>query len=396
MRGEFGLFTCVNDKLELDIDLQNLIKCVKSLNSFPDMDLILLMNSQALNKFNIDEITWPFGAVILVDLESTESVSKAFDENLQKFSSYRGVITANKIAAFSSKVIEYIYQVTKFYENEPSVISNEIPSSQKSGSTNINFDPYPNQGDVFFSQYVKSNALLWKTAQFLNFIKWFVESVDSKKMLLTERDINPDPKKDLLLLQQAIMRYLEFKDFYIVCPHPRLELLNEKKYELKAFEGSFARYDSWLEPSVEVLKKCNTDLKDLDILVDLHGQKPLAEVKSKYVLTSKKCNNYFKSYYLNHREECRDKNIFYLCRPENAMEVSLSVSLDLCSLMKLHSLELISFDTQIAFKKDYRYNHSKNGFKHYFKVFVNLAKNPRYFYERIIFYLAKLKRVFTL
>ena len=115
----------------------------------------------------------------------------------------------------------------------------------------------------------------------------------------------------------------------------QVELETEKRiYNFPALSESRSVYDSFCELTCDLAKKKYPLVNEVNFTVDLYGCKPLEKVSTRYLLTTKKTNNYYKAFKLNLKphEENLKKDCFnvddqvILARKENLNDSLSSLS----------------------------------------------------------------------
>ena len=239
--------------------------------------------------------------------------------------------------------VYYIYasNALEFYNDSEQIGGISLYTIPRNGYNKEPFFPLPDDSDVFFLQIAYCLGQAYSPAQWLSFRKWY--EIDTNHRITSE-----DNMPDMYLSFDnntewfhIMTKYLVQTNKYFVFPRESLTTnfgdigehfrsnttyfqvpLQYFKhiYRFKKLNESYCVYDVFFEMLPFKLKHLVKNLETYDFDVDLYGLKSSRNIKEKYVLTTKMCKSYEKSYgklmvplELNIIEGIRGKGI-YLCK----------------------------------------------------------------------------------
>jgi hypothetical protein len=229
---------------------------------------------------------------------------------------YGSVILLEDDLYVSPAFYDYAVKALSYYQEKKNISGISLYSLSINMFTKLPFIPIVDQSDVFFLQIPASWGEVWSRDQWLEFKNWY-------------EDINNEIIRHNLLHKQVInwpesswakyfwMYMVETNRFFV---YPRRSLttqfgeigLHSKKktksfqvilqvlkqdYHFIDIEKSSAVYDSFYEVQPVKLNMLTNQFDRYDnYTVDLHGTKDLEKIRTKYVLTSKRCKRSIYSY----------------------------------------------------------------------------------------------------
>jgi hypothetical protein len=210
---------------------------------------------------------------------------------------------------------DYAKQAIIFYKDDENISQISLYKHCINNNTFNKFSHLEDNSDNFFMQFASSWGQIWTNKQWQGFREWFKDN----DLSITQKDNLPDfviNWKETSWLKYFIKYNVENNKFVV---YPKISLstnfsdlgtnvsinnktylyqqpllVEKKDYKLKKINESICVYDSYYEIHKEVTEKILTGYKDIEF--DLYGTKKLYKIKSKYLVSIKKCNKPIFSY----------------------------------------------------------------------------------------------------
>ena len=249
---------------------------------------------------------------------------------------YSGIILLEDDLFVSPYYYDYALSAYGCYKEDKDICGIALYSHTYNETACLPFLPIIDSSDVYFMQTACSWGQLWSKEQWRKFIEWYSlneeTEMDGKNQLPGNVSLWPSSS-----WKKFFIKYMLENDKYFVYPRNsyttnfgdagqhhygtnlwQVPLQYEKvKYNFKAFEDSYAKYDAFCEILPSCIKRLAPHLATYEITVDLFGMKMIDMLESEYVITSQECLDYDKSYGRNLKPheanimECIEgKNIF--------------------------------------------------------------------------------------
>jgi glycosyltransferase involved in cell wall biosynthesis len=218
----------------------------------------------------------------------------------------------------------YYYAVgaLSFYSSENRVAGVALYAQRFNEGAGLPFEPIGNSTTGYFMQIPCSCGQAWTRQQWENFKQWYVSADNSsvEDIFKLPHYVKGWPESSW---KKYFFAYLVEKDKYFFYPYMTystncsdaggshlveqsdfyqvpLSLSSRplEEFRFLQFDTGLVYYDSFMEPqNAEIFGTLGINENDLEI--DFNGSKPLSIIrKKKYVLTSKKCNNFTKVFRL--------------------------------------------------------------------------------------------------
>lgn len=200
---------------------------------------------------------------------------------------------------------DYAQQAYSFYKNDERIAGIALYHNTFNEVACCPFEPLHDGYDGYFMQVPCSWGQLWNRRQWDGFISYFSnkgdKDFDSLPASVQRWPTNSSWKK-------IFYSYLTETDKYFVYPRIGLStnfgdagqhltsnqtafqtslLLAKKEFHFSSLDESLSIYDGFFELEGKVYNKFAD--KQMQVSFDLNGTKPLAAIRSKYLLSSKKC-----------------------------------------------------------------------------------------------------------
>ena len=291
----------------------SLSRLLDSLNNsyyFTDVTLIISIDGQAENSISIAEnFNWQHGKKRII----TQSKRLGLKDHILKCGDLAlendGVIVLEDDLYVARDFYNFALQALNYYNHQDNIAGISLYSHRFNETAQLPFTPLYEGKDVFFIQHPSSWGQCWSKSQWSEFRNWY-NSGGMEKI----PDDGTIPENVLLWPHSSwkkyFVKYMVTKDKYFVYPQdsfstnfcePGQHYMNKeyylqvpltfggKKYDFTLPEDAIAIYDSFMEMSPESIKKQNSNLKDLEFVVDLYGTKNINRIDTPLVLTSKYC-----------------------------------------------------------------------------------------------------------
>lgn len=199
---------------------------------------------------------------------------------------------------------QYAIAANSFYNKDLRIAGIGLYNYRYNEFASCPFEPILDKYDIYFLQIPCSWGQLWSSEQWISFRDYLNNPNSANEHLMM-----PDKSLEWPIetsWKRSYLRYMISTNKYFVYPRMSLStnfgdvgqhyessvliwqtalLHGEKNYVFGTLENTLPIYDSFFELSGSTYNKiCNTDI---DVSFDLNGTKPLAKVKTKYLISSK-------------------------------------------------------------------------------------------------------------
>jgi hypothetical protein len=233
--------------------------------------------------------------------------------SLTKF--YEGIILLEDDLFVAPYFYDYILSAYGFYKTEKKICGIALYSHTYNETACAPFTPINEASDTFFLQTACSWGQFWSNKHWEAFEEWYKQNkeidVNDYRNLPGDVALWPDSS-----WKKFFIKYMMEKDKYFVFPRCsystnfgdvgehhkgtnlwQVPLQYEKvNYDFIPLKDSYAKYDVFCEILPFCLKKLAPHLGNYEISVDLYGMKTISSLNSEYIVTSKECVDYIKSY----------------------------------------------------------------------------------------------------
>ncbi len=263
-----------------------------------------------------DHFDWPHGKKEVIAHQENKGLREhiLFCGGLAR--KYDGVVVLEDDLYVSPCFYQYAVEAAVFCQGSKDVAGIALYSPSFNESARLPFYPLADGYDVFYMQVACSWGQLWLRQQWEDFEGWY--SVHSNLELSEDKDLPyeirnwPDSS-----WKKYFIKYLTVSKTYFMYPRSSfstnfgdigqhhtgtslhqvpLQFGKEKKINFVNFNESVIKYDAFCEMLPESLTHLCHHLEDLEFDVDLYGIKERHCFTHKYVLTSKSCEKFVKSF----------------------------------------------------------------------------------------------------
>ena len=340
---------------------------------YPSDVRLIISIEKAENNLDIlkyaTDFEWKYGEKICVYQKQHLGLVNHFFKCCDLTQQFGPIILLEDDLFVSPVFYKYASDALQFYEHEEQVGGISLYTISRNGYNKEPFIPLPDESDIFFLQIEYCLGQAYNPAHWLAFRDWYTNETNHK---ILPQDNLPEMFFSFSATTKwfhIVTKYLVQNNKYFVFPRTSLstnfgdigEHFNRTTtyfqvplqyfktgFHFKNFIQSYSVYDSFFEILSFKLKHFVKDLQTYDFDVDLYGLKSTRNIKEKYVLTTKLCKTYEKSYgkgmlplEMNIIEEVPGKNI-YLCKKTSLKNGKLSRNY---ALMKNHEFYTLGLPT---------------------------------------------------
>jgi len=228
---------------------------------------------------------------------------------------YDGVIVLEDDLYVSPWFYRYAQEAALYYRESSEISGIALYSPRFNESARLPFYPLDDGHDVFFMQVACSWGQVWLKGQWEGFANWYA---DNAELQLAEDMTLPYEMRQWpdTSWKKYFIKYMVENDTYFV--YPRYSLTTNfgdagshhtgtRLYQVPLLQGekgicfvdcaaSFVKYDAFSEMIPESLASLCPHLEGVDFVVDLYGIKEEQSYTQPYVLTTKRCKGYLRSF----------------------------------------------------------------------------------------------------
>jgi len=301
-----------------DLSLQRLLNSVAAAFYLCPVKLIISVDGGGTGRV-IDiakEFDWQYGEKEVIHHPVNLGLRRHILSCGELAKDYDGIILLEDDLFVSPEFYKYALAAADFYRQCTDICGISLYSCCFNETAWLPFFPLVDGSDTFFMQLPCSWGQLWLREQWMEFSKWY---------FMTETNIS-DSDIDLpynicswpeTSWKKYFAKYMVEYDKYFVYPynsystnfadsgqnHKGTDLYqvplvrsHSSEYYFVQFSDSLVKYDMYCELLPECLKLMSSALVNYDFEVDIHGAKHLAHIQKPWILTTKKCISYEKSY----------------------------------------------------------------------------------------------------
>jgi len=229
---------------------------------------------------------------------------------------YDGIILLEDDLYVSPWFYNYALNASKFYQECPEISGISLYSPRYNETAFLPFYPLNDGSDIFFMQLACSWGQIWLREQWKEFEKWYNNSDNIELINDQTLPINVKiwPKTSW---KKYFVQYMILKNKYFVYPmnsyttnfgdkgqhHGNTKtfqvplVIGEKKtFNFVELKDANVKYDAFCEIDSDCLKRLSGNLSSYEFAVDLYGTKEKHHFDKSYVITSKECLNFSRSF----------------------------------------------------------------------------------------------------
>ncbi len=227
---------------------------------------------------------------------------------------YDGIVLLEDDLYVSPWFYDYVLNVSEYYQASPEVSGIALYSPRYNETAFLPFYPLNDGYDVFFMQLACSWGQIWLREQWKDFEKWYEDNEKLANDQMLPLNVKIWPKTSW---KKYFIKYMISKNKYFVYPrHSYTTNFGDKgqhhegvkkfqvplifgavdTFKFVEFKDSNVKYDAFCEIDSDCLKKLSENLSAYDFVVDFYGTKERHHYDKSYVVTSKKCSEFFKSF----------------------------------------------------------------------------------------------------
>ncbi|WP_405294429.1 hypothetical protein [Algibacter sp. Ld11] len=226
---------------------------------------------------------------------------------------YESIIMLEDDLFVSPEFYNYTTKALTFYKNEDKIGGISLYTHKKNFLNKYPFETISDSNDVFFLQIASSWGQAWTKKQWNGFREW----LEGQRIIESDPipiQVKNWPETSWL---KFFIKYLVFTDKYFVYPTASFSTNfgdsgthNRKSnvvYQVPFFLGKEIRfieieksinvYDAFFEILPSRLKRLSPALEDIEFSVDLYGEKVIENIKTEYLISSKKNRNQSAKYF---------------------------------------------------------------------------------------------------
>lgn len=249
------------------------------------------------------EFKWDYGEKRVIEHQQNLGLRKHVISCGDLVNDYDSVILLEDDLLVSSCFYQYSVDALNFYAKDESIAGISLYNHKRNFMNLLPFQVIPDDFDVYFLQIASSWGQAWSKGQWTKFKSWY-ENVSLEVMEVLPAYIKDWPESSWL---KYFISYMVSQNKFFVYPVKSLTtnfsdsgthnlgknveyqvpLSLSGKFRFVTIEDSVNVYDVSFEILPKKLKLLVPNLKDLDVEIDLYGEKNLEKLRTKYLLSSK-------------------------------------------------------------------------------------------------------------
>ncbi len=217
-----------------------------------------------------------------------------------------GIIVLEDDLFVSKAFYQYVKNGLTYYKSEKHIAGISLYAHSFNETAQLPFVPINDHSDVFFLQLASSWGQCWTKNQWKDFKRWYGKK-QNEKLSLADGVPSSVIKWPDTSWKKFFIKYMIEKNLFFL--YPRISLstnfgddgmnhlgdnhyqvplyYSDKKFAFIKFSKSYAKYDSYCELLPECLNMLTELFSSFDYTVDLYGSKPLEQIKTDYLLSSR-------------------------------------------------------------------------------------------------------------
>lgn len=335
--------------------LERLLKSLDNAKYEEKVKLIISIdrgeNQDVLNCAN--EFQWKYGEKEIIYQEINLGLKKHILKCGDLTEKYGSIILLEDDLYVSPYFYNYSKQAIDFYKDDENISQISLYKYPVNNFTKDMFLPFEDGSDNFFMTVASSWGQIWTYNQWKDFREWFKDN----DLSVNEKDDLPDfviKWKETSWLKYFI-KYNTENNKFVVYPKISLStnfselgtnitmnnklylyqqslLIEKKEFFFKKLNESLLIYDSHYEIHKLISHKFLNGYSDIEF--DLYGTKKLTKIKSKYLVSIKKCKNPILSF----SRELKPHEINVLFKNEGD-DISFGLVSDFENTVKVHVIK---------------------------------------------------------
>ena len=217
-----------------------------------------------------------------------------------------GIIVLEDDLFVSKAFYHYVKNGLAFYNSEKRIAGISLYAHSYNETAQLPFLPISDHTDVFFLQLASSWGQCWTKDQWKAFKQWY-DIKHSEKLCLADGVPSSVIKWPDTSWKKFFIKYMVEKGLYFLYPRTSLSTnfgddgtnhfgdnhyqvplyYSNKRFKFIEFSKSYAKYDCYCEILPECLNQLTALFRSYHYTVDLYGSKPLEQIKTDYLLSSR-------------------------------------------------------------------------------------------------------------
>lgn len=299
--------------------LSRLLSSIQKANykGYQNIPLIISLDYSGSNECTTiaHNFQWPYGSKQVIAHKQNLGLKAHILQCGELSKQYEGIIVLEDDLFVSPAFYDYAWQAYHFYKNDTQIAGIGLYNYPFNEIAYCPFEPIADGFDNYFMQVPCSWGQLWTREQWQLFYQYISGDASSTGHLLPPA-VQAWPTASSW--KKLYYQYLIHSNRYFVYPRTSLTtnygdigqhhsnetmvwqtalLLNNMTFRFSKLDTATSVYDAYFEISPEVYNRFSN--QQLDVCIDLNGSKPLQQIKSKYLISSKQCKNPQKRYDIN-------------------------------------------------------------------------------------------------
>lgn len=287
--------------------LQRLLKSI-ALGHFPSEDITLHISIDASENKSVYQVAtdfeWKFGRKIIDQKPERLGLLKHVLSCGELTKQYDSIVVLEDDLIVAPGFYHYAQKANSYYSEEEKIGGVSLFAYPIEENNFYPFQPIHDDSDVHFIQVASSWGQSWTKTQWLNFKAWLNENQQGKEQLLPAYV----QKWGANSWKKLFINYLIDTDRYFVFPSVSYSSnfeeegthasqtglfqvsmnFSDSNPRLKKWSDSNSIYDAYFELIPSAIKRLIPEFENFDFEVDLYGEKPIDQLKHKFLLTTRK------------------------------------------------------------------------------------------------------------
>ncbi len=287
--------------------LQRLLKSI-ALAHFPAEDITLHISIDASENKSVYQVAtdfeWKFGRKIIDQKPERLGLLKHVLSCGELTKRYDSIIVLEDDLIVAPGFYQYAQKAKSYYLEEEKIAGVSLFAYPVEENNFYPFQPIHDDSDVHFIQVASSWGQSWTKTQWLKFKDWLHENPQGKEQLLPAYV----QKWGANSWKKLFINYLIDTDRYFVFPSVSYSSnfeeegthasqtglfqvsmnFSDSNPRLKKWSDSNSIYDAYFELIPSAIKRLIPEFENFDFEVDLYGEKPIDQLKHKFLLTTRR------------------------------------------------------------------------------------------------------------
>jgi hypothetical protein len=288
--------------------LKNLLNSI-SLANYSSKEIPLVISIDYQNSIEHNEVLqvakefdWGNGSKEIIEYKENLGLKEHVLRCGDLVNKFNSIIMLEDDLFVSPSFYTYTAEALSFYGDDNNIGGISLYNHKRNFLNNLPFELIPDSNDVYFLQIACSWGQAWTKKQWNDFRTWHKNN--NEISVTVPIKINNWPESSWL---KHYINYLVTNNLYFVYPNKSLTtnfgdsgtnntnkntdfqvpIFHGKSIRFTSIKNSLNVYDSFFEILPSCIKSISPVLKKYDFTVDLYGTKPLAIIKTKYLISSK-------------------------------------------------------------------------------------------------------------